>query len=95
LAFVLAVTGLLNGVAVQWILCFGLSNSIMLRTFHVVLKLIHVKVHFSSLEYWKGLSILTGFRGCIIGDLSCSQPCVVVSLLFAKLSSCVGLVTGW
>jgi hypothetical protein len=45
LAFIFSITGPLNCMVRQLVLCCSFPNGIMTRSFHMVLKLIHMKVH--------------------------------------------------
>jgi hypothetical protein len=63
LAFLLAITGPLNSVVVQWVLGHGLSDGIMPCAFHMVLELVHVNVHFFSFSVLERVIHIDGIQG--------------------------------
>jgi hypothetical protein len=63
LAFILSIEGSLNYMAVQWVLRYSFPNDIMPRSFHVVLQLIHVKVHSLILGVLEGVVYINRVHG--------------------------------
>jgi hypothetical protein len=55
LAFILSIAGPLNYIVVKWALCHSFPYGIMSFSFHVVLELIHVKVHSLVLGVLEGV----------------------------------------